>query len=331
MKNAVYFCNPNVWNDVYRGSVSEEVGRRVEIPATVLTRENWRQHPGLLREAEIIVSSWGGPIVDEEFLAAAPEFKLYLYGGGSIKGLMSDAAWERNVRITSAAEANAVSTAEFTLSQIIFSLKRGWEYIRLAKENSPVLWRNKPVSGMYGSNVGIVALGQVGRKVCELLNSFDAEVLACSIDVSPEMEKELNVTFVSMEEIFKTCDVVSIHLPSNGETRGMIGKELLSLMKPKSTLINTSRGAVVNQPELIDFLEERPDVYACIDVTDPEPPDPDCPLLTLPNVILTPHLAGTMGRECPRLGRYMVHELDRYLAGRPLKGEVVRERADTLA
>jgi len=331
MKKAVYFCHPNAWNDVFRGKVAEEVERRVDIPGTLLTLDNWREHADLLKDAEIVVSSWGGPVMDEEFLAAAPNVELYLYGAGSIKGLMTAAAWERGVRVTTAAAANAVPVAEFVLAQTIFSLKRGWEYIQLAKGGSSIHWLNKPVSGMYGSKVGIVGLGQIGRKTCEMLKPFDVEVLACSIDTPSGLAGELGVTLVSMEEIFSTCDVVSIHLPLIDATREMIGKELFSLMKPKSTFINTARGAVVNQPELIEFLEERPDVYACIDVTEPDPPAPDCPLLHMPNVVLTPHLAGAMGRECPRLGQYMVEELERYLAGWPLMGEVVREVAGMLA
>ena len=332
MKKAVYFCQEQAWHDVYPVPLLDAVERRINVPRILLTRDNWREHTGLLREAEIIVSTWGGPILDEEFLAAAPNLKFYLYGAGSIKELMTDAAWDRGIRITTAAAANAVPVSEFVLSQIIFSLKHGWEYMKLSREgNSSVHWLNKPVPGMYGSSVGIVALGQIGRKTCELLKPFDVEVLACSIDASPEMEEELGIALVSMEEIFSTCDVVSIHLPFNEHTKGMIGKELFSLMKPGSTFINTARGAVVNQPELIEFLRGRPDVYACLDVTHPEPPEPGSPLLELPNMVLTPHLAGTMGKECARLGSYMVEELDRYLAGQPLKWEVVHEMADMLA
>jgi len=331
MKKAVYFCQEQAWKDVYPVQLLEEVERRVDISRTLLTRENWREHADLLREAEVVVSTWGGPFLEGECLAAAPNLKLYLYGAGSIKGLMSDAAWDRGIRISSGAAANAVPVAEFVLSQIIFSLKRGWEYMRLAREGSSVHWLNKPVAGMYGSKVGIVALGQIGRKTCELLKPFDVEVLACSIDTPPGVAEELGISLVSMEEIFSSCDVISIHLPANEHTEGIIGRELLSLMKPQSTFINTARGAVVNQPELVEFLRERPDVYACLDVTDPEPPEPGCPLLELPNLVLTPHLAGTMGKECVRLGRYMIDELDRYLAGQPLKWEVVREVADMLA
>lgn len=331
MKKAVYFCQSQAWRDVYPDPILKEIGRRVDISNTLLTLDNWREHVDLLHDVEIIISTWGGPVLDEELLSMAPNLKLYLYGAGSIKGLLSDAAWERGIRVATAAEANAVPVAEFVLSQIIFSLKWGWKYMKLSREGSSVHWLNKPVTGMFHSKVGIVALGQVGRKVCELLKPFDVEVRACSIDASPKMEEELGITFVSMAEIFKTCDVISIHLPSNEHTKGMIGGKLLALMKPKSTFINTARGAVIDQPELIEFLGKRPDVYACLDVTDPEPPEPNDPLLNLPNVVLTPHLAGTMGQECGRLGQYMVDELGRYLSGQPLKGEVVREMVDMIA
>lgn len=331
MKKAVYFCWEQTWKDVYPRHVREDVEQRVDVADVLLTRDNWREHFDLLSEAEIVVSSWGGPILDVEFLAAAPNLKLYLYGAGSIKGLMPDVAWERGVRITSAYAANAVPVAEFVLSQIIFSLKRGWEYMRLSKEPDHVHWQNKPVTGMCGARIGIVSLGQIGRKTCELLKAFDVEVFASSSYASSGLERQLGITFVSMEDIFRTCDVISIHLPANEKTAGMVNRELLSLMKPESTLINTARGSVINQPELIQFLRERPDVTACLDVTDPEPPEPGCPLFDLPNVVLTPHLAGTMGKECSRLGSYMVRELDRYMAGLPLNWEVTRSLAGKVA
>jgi len=245
---------------------------------------------------------------------------------------MTPAAWDRGIRITNAVEANAVPVAEFCLAQILFSLKHGWKYMQLAKEDHPKLWpESKPVPGNYGSKVGIISLGQIGRKTCELLKPFDLDVYAYSSRVSAETAVRLGITLLSMEEIFKSCDVVSIHLPSNEETRNRIGKELLSTMKPGATLINTARGAVINQPELIEFLKERHDVTVCIDVTEPEPPEPDCPLFELPNVVLTPHLAGSMGGETRRMAEYMIQEIDRWLVDEPLRWEISREAAQTMA
>lgn len=324
----VYFCAQSSLDLVYGSEQLAAIADRLDIPDTLITRENWREHIHLLKEAEAIVSSWGGAVLDEELLAAMPGLKMYFYGAGSIRGLMTDSAWERGIRITSAAAINAIPVAEFVLSQIIFSLKRGWEYIQAARVCSSHLWQlNKPVQGMYGAKIGLVGFGAIARKIVELLRPFDVEIFASSL-VS---EQAPGVHFISTEEIFSTCDVVSLHLPANEETKGIIGRKRLDTMKPNATLINTARGTVINQSDLIDFLQTRPDVYACIDVTDPEPPEPGCPLFSLPNVVLTPHLAGSMGGECHRMGKFIIDEIDRYLAGLPLEGEITREQATTLA
>ncbi len=331
-EKAVYFCAQSSMDRVYGPAERVAIAERLDISGTLITRENWREHLDLLKEAEAIVSSWGGAILDDELLAAMPKLEVYFYGAGTIKELMTSAAWDRGIRITNAVAANAVPVAEFCLAQIIFSLKHGWKYMQLAKADNPQLWQcNKPVPGAYRSKVGIVSMGEIARKTSRLLKPFELDVYASSSYGTPELASELGVTFTTMEEIFKTCDVVSIHLPSNERTRNLIGKELLGTMKTDSTLINTARGAVINQRELIDFLKERPDVTACIDVTEPEPPEKGCPLFDLPNVVLTPHLAGSMGGETRRLAEYMIEEIDCWLAGKPLQWEITRESAATMA
>jgi phosphoglycerate dehydrogenase-like enzyme len=329
---AVYFCAQKSLDRVYGPQERAAIAERLDISDPLITRENWREHRDWLQECEVIVSSWFGAVLDEELLAAMPNLKVYFYGAGTIKGLMTSAAWDRGIRITSAAAANAVPVAEFCLAQILFSLKHGWKYMQLAKADSPHWWQtNKPVPGNYRSKVGIISLGQISRKLCELLKPFELEVYASSSHITPEAAGALGVTVASMEEIFKACDVVSIHLPSNERTRDAIGKELLSMMKHESTLINTARGAVINQPELIAFLRERTDVTACLDVTEPEPPESGCPLFDLPNVVLTPHLAGSMGGEARRMAWYMIEEIDRWLNGEPLQWEITREMASKIA
>lgn len=329
----VYFCAPASMERVYGPEEQAAIAERLDMYGKLVTRGNWRSHLGALREAEAIVSSWRGAVLDDELLAVMPKLKVYFYGAGSIHEIMTEAAWGRGIRITSAAEANAVPVAEFVMAQTLFSLKRGWEYMQLARDNQPQLWQvNKPVAGAYRSKVGVVSLGRIGRKVCKLLKSFDVDVLAYSMDTSADLATQLGgITFASLEEVFGECDVVSIHLPINHVTKGMIGTDLLSLMKPSSTLINTARGAVINQPELVEFLSSRPDVYACLDVTDPEPPEEGCPLFDLPNVVLTPHLAGSMGREARRLGQYIIEEIDRYLTDGSLRWEITQHNAELFA
>lgn len=329
--SAVYFCKPESLERVYFPEAREAVERRLNMGEVLVTRDNWRDHRSLLLDVEAVVSSWGGPVLDEELLAAMPNLKVYFYGAGSITGLMTDAAWNRGIRITSAVSANAIPVAEFCLAQILFSLKHGWKYMQLAKSGQARWGGPKPVPGNYKSKVGIVSLGEIARHTCRLLKSFDLEVLVSSSYGSPELAEELRVSFTSVETIFRTCDVISIHLPANEKNRHRIGRKLLELMKPGSSLINTARGAVIHQDELIEFLKERPDVSACLDVTDPEPPELDSPLLELPNIILTPHIAGSLGGESCRLAEYIIAEIDRYLAGEPLRWEVTREMAASRA
>jgi phosphoglycerate dehydrogenase-like enzyme len=127
------------------------------------------------------------------------------------------------------------------------------------------------------------------------------------------------------------ADVVSCHAPLSKLTEKMLGREHFESMKPGATFINTARGAVVNEEEMIGVLQKRPDLFAVLDVTHPLPPAQGSLLYTLDNVMLTPHIAGSLGHECRRMGKLMVMELDRYLAGKPLQFEIDEERFQTMA
>jgi phosphoglycerate dehydrogenase-like enzyme len=124
---------------------------------------------------------------------------------------------------------------------------------------------------------------------------------------------------------------VSLHTPWLPATENLITGELLASMKQDATFINTARGAVVNQEEMIRVLQERTDLYAVLDVVYPEPVEDGSPLTVLPNVVLTPHIAGSMDRECNRMGRFMVEELQRWLRGEPLQWQVTREKFQIMA
>ena len=141
----------------------------------------------------------------------------------------------------------------------------------------------------------------------------------------------MGVERVSLEELFARSDIISLHTPWLPATEGLITGELLASMKLNATLINTSRGAIVREQEMIAVLRQRPDLWAVLDVVYPEPPVPSSPLYELPNVVLTPHIAGSMQDECRRMGQYVIGELKRYLAGEPLKWGLTKERAARMA
>jgi phosphoglycerate dehydrogenase-like enzyme len=321
---------PKALEKIYGEEERAAVAGLADVYAPFQTGNSVAKNPGVLAEAEVILSGWGAPAMDGGFLAAAPNLRVVLYGAGSIRRVATPAFWERGLRITSAYAANAVPVSEYALAAILFSLKRGWHFA-FSAQREKALPRQGQVPDAYGSTVGLVSLGMVGRLVRERLRPFDLRVVAYDPFVTPEEAHVLGVDLMSLEDLFASSDVVSLHVPLLPETEGMILGSHLASMKRNATLINTSRGAVVREAEMVEVLGERPDLWAVLDVTHPEPPEPDSRLFDLPNVVLTPHIAGSLGNECRRMGRLVVDELRRYVAGEPLKHEITRERAALMA
>ncbi len=317
---------------IYGDRLQVEIAHRVKLlNEKPLTKAEVTADPSILAEVEVIFTGWGAPVMDEAFLAAAPKLKAVFYGAGSIRGFTTDAFWARNITVTSAYAMNAVPVSEFTLASILFSLKNAWRYVLGTKRDGKIPAKTS-CAGAYGSKVGLISLGMIGRLVRERLRPFDLEVLAYDPFVTREQAAALSVEIVSLEEIFKQCDVVSLHTPWLKETERMITGAHFRSMKPGATFINTARGAVVCEDELIEVLQERPDLTALLDVTYPdEPPKPGSPLLSLPNVVLTPHIAGSMDLECRRMGQLMIEEFDRWSRGDSLKWGLTKEKAATLA
>ena len=320
--NGIFLLEPELFgvpfDMVYGPAEQEEIGRLVRIYAGRQTRASVKQAPSVLAEADVILAGWNCPPFDAGFLAAAGNLKAVFYAAGGIGGIVTEAFWDRGIVISSAAGANAVPVAEFTLSQILFGLKRGWYYVLEGKRQGK--WAERvPIAGAFGSTVGIVSLGMIGRRVCELLKAFDVNVLAYSSSADAETASELNVTLCALGELFRRSDVVSVYTAALKETEGMITGEHLASMRQGATFINAARGSVVRQNEMIEVLRRRPDLYAVLDVTKPEPPEPGSALYSLHNVVLTPHIAGSMGLECRRMGRY--------LKGEPLRWAITREQS----
>ena len=173
----------------------------------------------------------------------------------------------------------------------------------------------------------MLGLGRIGRLVAERLRTLAVTTLAYDPVIAPEDAAALGVRLGGLDELFARADVVSCHLPLLPATHRLLGATHFRAMKPGAAFINTARGAVVAEDELIAALRERADLTALLDVTDPEPPPPDSPLLELPNVMLTPHIAGCVGRECRRLGAAIVEDVARYVRGEPIPNEVTQALA----
>ncbi len=335
MAKGIYLMNENNYEMIYPAYVRSEIEALIGSHVPHLTEESIQDNLSLLQETDIIFSGWGGVAMDEKFLKAAPKLKAVFYGAGSIRSIVSDAFWERNIRITSSYAANAIAVADYTLAQILFALKGGWHLTRMMKEEQAYPQNRSmldEISGIYGSTAGIISLGMIGRGVCERLRPFDVNVIAYDPFASKEEAAKLNVELCTLEEVFLRADVVSLHTPWLKETEGLITGEHIASMKKWASFINTSRGAIVREPEMVEVLRQRPDLQAVLDVTYPEPPVPGSPLYSLPNVVLTPHISGASSKkDIARMGSIAAEELRRYLNGEPLKWEITREKAQILA
>ncbi|AZM51364.1 oxidoreductase [Streptomyces sp. WAC 01529] len=316
--------------DVYPPEVLAGIDRLVERQGPPLTREQLDERPEVLRRADVLLTGWGAPVLDAAFLGRAPQLRAVFAAAGSVRHLTTPAFWARGIPIVSAAAANAVPVAEFALAQILLGLKQVHRVSRelAADRRYP---HDVRVPGAYRSRVGLLGLGHIGRLLAEHLGRFDVEVLATDPLADPVTAGERGVRLVGIEELFATCHVVSLHAPLLPETRGCVGTPLLNSLTPGATLINTARGALIDEEALTGVLRARPDLTAVLDVTHPEPPAPDSPLFALPNVVLTPHLAGALGGECHRLGRLVRDELERFVREQPLRHAVDPARAASLA
>ena len=326
----LFVMDPAVYDLVYALPERAAISELTEVLGAPVPPKEWEQHRDRLARAESIFTSWGMPVLDEKLLAAAPKLKAVFYGAGSIRNIVTDAFWQRGIAISSAYAANAIPVAEYSLGVILLSLKHFFRHAVAAKTQNPNS-RSLPVPGAYRSTIGIISLGMIGRRVCELLRPHDVRVLAYDPFTTPAQAAALNVQLGSLEEIFRQADAVSLHTPWLKETEGMITGAHFAAMKPGATFINSARGAVVREAEMSAELQRRPDLTAVLDVTFPEPPVAGSPLYALPNVVLTPHIAGSMDNECHRMGAYMVAELRRYLAGQPLQWQISKELAAKLA
>jgi len=167
--------------------------------------------------------------------------------------------------------------------------------------------------------------------VRERLCPFAVRVIAYDPYISLAEAAELDVDMCSLNALFCEAQVVTLHAPLLPETVGMVKGAHLAAMPQGGTFINTARGGLVRQDELVTILTQRTDLHVVLDVTDPEPPQPGSLLYSLPNVTLTPHIAGSLGSERRRLGQAMVSELQRFVAGKPLQYGITQEQVQRMA
>ncbi|PZF82650.1 hydroxyacid dehydrogenase [Jiangella anatolica] len=315
----------------YRDLFDDELRARLDgladlvLPGPVATFRPPEVRAALAR-ADVLLTSWGSPPLDEDVLAGAPRLRAVLHAAGSVKHHVTDACWDRGLTVTTAAAANAVPVAEYTLAAILSAGKRVPQFAAgLRARPGDWSWRDEVgAASNYRRVIGVVGFSRIGRRVAELLRPFDLTVLVADPYADPVAVAAAGADLVELDDLLARADVVTLHAPSLPETRHLIDARRCALMSDGATLINTARGALVDHAALTAECE-RGRLSAVLDVTEPEPLPPDSPLYRLPNVVLTPHVAGALGTECRRLAALALDELERFAAGQPPQHAVRRD------
>lgn len=335
MKKAIFLNEtPYKIDWVYSPEVKEKLRKDAVLGDEIYSRADVIADPEKFRDTEIIFSTWGMSVLTaEEIEACFPKLECVFYAAGTVQKFARPFI-ERGIKVYSAWAANAVPVVEFATAQIILANKGFFAHSYFMKNQDLDTGKKlkKLYPGNYNENVGLLGCGMIGAAVAERLKAYKLNVLAFDPFMSDEKAAALGVKKATLEEIFSTCRVVSNHLANNPQTVGMINYSHFSSMIPYSTFINTGRGAQLIEADLVKMLTERPDVTAVLDVTDPkEPPERDHPFYSLPNCVLTPHIAGSLGNEVVRMSEYMAEEFDSYVKGKPTRYEVSLKMLETMA
>ncbi|MBO7503187.1 MAG: hydroxyacid dehydrogenase [Clostridia bacterium] len=291
MKTA-FWGQPDMLRKVYPEETISKIGLAAGEPASFV--EDYSP-----TDAEVIFTTWGmKSFRHEEIREVFPNLKYIFYAAGSVQSFARPFL-ARGVRIFSAWQANAVPVAEFTASQILLAGKRYFDIFTGG---------NASAKGNYNLKVGIIGMGSVGWRTASLLKRHHVNVLAYDKFMPADIMVEYRASKASLQDIFRECDVISNHLADNPQTRGVISRKLLESMKDDACFINTGRGAQVDHDALYDVMKASPNRTCLLDVTYPEPLPEDHPLRTLKNVIISPHIAGSLGNELRRMSDYMLKE-----------------------
>ncbi|GAA3474033.1 hydroxyacid dehydrogenase [Nonomuraea roseola] len=322
---------PGVREEVFAKGALDRLAELADLHDDVLHDLSSGSALPVLAEAEVLVTGWGCPPLGAELLERAPKLRFIAHAAGTVKTFLDPVVLEGGVRVSSAADANAVPVAEFTYAAIVFGAKRAFTMAHRYREHGTKRdFSGIPWLGARRITVGVVGFSRIGRRVVELLRGLEAEVLVYDPYADPALVARLGGVLVDLDTLVRRSHVVSLHAPSTPETYRLLDRSRLAKLMDGAVVINTARGTLIDTEALLEEVTSGR-LDAILDVSDPEPLPSGHPLFGLPNVFLTPHLAGAQGNELGRLADSTVEEVARYCAGLPLLHEIQLDALDRMA
>lgn len=286
------------------------------------TKEELIEH---IRDVDILVTGWKTPRIDEDVLKAANRLKIHAHTGGTVATMICKEEYDRGIIVLSGNDLFAKSVAEGCLGYTLMSLRCLYEEVSSMKNGG---WRRVPAtnSGMIGKKIGIIGYGAIAKYYIDLLQWFHPEILVASKYITEEEAKQKGVKIASAEEVFETCDIISLHAALNKENRGMITGDLMRRIKPGALFVNTARAGIVDEKAMMEELKTGR-FKAVIDVYHEEPLPADSELRKLDNVILFPHMAGPTFDIREQVTLKLAEDIKAILEGRPYEDGIPYEYA----
>lgn len=269
--------------------------------------------------------TYGHPRVDGPLMDRSPNLKVISNHGVGVDHIDCEAARQRGIRVGNTPGCLDAATADMTMALLLATARNVVSGDKFAR--SPAFTHYDPAFmigyEVTGSTLGIIGLGRIGKQVAKRARAFDMPILYHNRRRDEAAERELGVTYASLDELLSRSDFVTLNCPLTKETTNLIGARELSLMKPTGILVNVARGAVVDHAALLHALQTRQIAAAALDVTAPEPLPRDHPLLKLDNLVIAPHLGSAANRTRRRMEEMTVQNLNACLRGEPMPWAVV--------
>jgi len=280
---------------------------------------------------EGLLTGWGIAAINQQVLQAADRLRIIGHSAGSVKGFIGPEVFDKGILVTHSASRIADSVAEFALTMALVGLRR--PDLFNVQMHSSILWEQNDALSLHeiaGQRVGILGCGYVGQRSAHLFSAVGAEVWVFDPYLPQERAVEIGVTKTDLETLLHSCRIISVHLPSTEETRQLLSAQRLTLIPDGAVFINTARSWVLDESALAAELATGR-FWAALDVYEQEPLPIDHPFRSMPNVLLTPHIAGRTEESYRNLLAVVIQEFARFQAGQPLLYQVTRNMLDTMA
>lgn len=312
-------------NNIFNTFFNDELINRLETVGNVKWNKLERNYSkeelkNELQKINIAITGWGTPCFDENVMENAADLKLIAHTGGSVNGYVTKDTYDKGVRVISGNAVFAESVAEGVIAYALAALRKIPHYsAKLSEGDWPGEFLNR---GLLERSVGIVGYGMIARFTVQKLSVFRCPVKVFSRHINEAELQKYNMQKADLSEIFSTCDIISIHSGMTPENYHLIDETLLRSMKQNALLINTARGAIIDEAALCEVLKQRSDLYAALDVYEVEPLPKDNKLLSLNNVLLMPHQGGPTIDRRLAVTKSVISDVICFLNGKEMSCEI---------